>query len=93
MCSDFSDTASDADHVEAICLTLFDDWCAMRSVVPLLYLMQCWPLLDHEGERFRRLTVTLADLLQHHPDSLDPEHVSLVNELVDRVNRMPMPSR
>ncbi|CAE6871937.1 hypothetical protein R70211_01312 [Paraburkholderia domus] len=88
MCTDLSGTASDADHVEAICLILFDDWCATRSVIPLVYLMQCWPLLDYEDGRLRRLTATLAELLQHHADALVPDHISLVCELVERVKRM-----
>jgi hypothetical protein len=65
-----------ADHEEAVeqvnsvCLRLFDMWCESRSVIPLGYLMHCWPLRDSGPASVRRLADALRELSRAHPGAL-----------------------
>jgi hypothetical protein len=90
MCAVPSEGVSDADHIDTICLILFDDWCAMRSIIPLIYLMQCWPLLDKKHGRISLLSTTLAELLKYHADALTPEQTRLLGELIYRAGNLLM---
>ncbi|CAM2193565.1 hypothetical protein PXJ20_10390 [Paraburkholderia sp. A1RI_3L] len=58
-------------RVERACMCLFDTWCETRSVVPLTYLLHCWPLADGSARAIRRMRDTLRELQSSHPDALD----------------------
>jgi hypothetical protein len=57
-------------RVERACMCLFDTWCETRSVVPLTYLLHCWPLADGSARAIRRMRDTLRELQSSHPDAL-----------------------
>ncbi|AXE95103.1 hypothetical protein ACTJLC_15665 [Paraburkholderia sp. 22099] len=70
-------TGHPADHDDAVaqvnsaCLRLFDTWCESRSVIPLGYLLHCWPLPDNQPASLRRLADGLRELSRAHPGALD----------------------
>ncbi|KVW47312.1 hypothetical protein [Burkholderia ubonensis] len=70
-----------AESVNGICLRLFDTWCETRAVVPLAYLMHCWPLLDNRESSVRRLAETLQELEKFHPQVLSEDEIQLLRQL------------
>ncbi|QCP54130.1 hypothetical protein FAZ95_34675 [Trinickia violacea] len=76
------------EHINGICLRLFDSWCETRSVTPLVYLMHCWPLLDSGTTSIKRLVETLTELKKFHPETLDHGLSPCFAELVDRANEV-----
>jgi hypothetical protein len=61
-----SERENSVEHINAICLHLFDRWCASRSVVPLTHLLRGWPLTNSDPEALRRLGNALRDLRRQH---------------------------
>jgi hypothetical protein len=61
-----SERENSIEHVNAMCLHLFDIWCESRSVVPLAYLLKGWPLTNSDPEALRRLGNALRDLRRQH---------------------------
>jgi hypothetical protein len=61
-----SERENAVEHINAMCMHLFDLWCESRSVVPLAYLLKGWPLTNSDPEAIRRLGNTLRDLRRHH---------------------------
>lgn len=76
------------EHINGICLRLFDSWCESRSVTPLVYLMHCWPLLDSDSASIKRLVETLSELKKFHPETLDQGLAPALAELVDQANEV-----
>lgn len=60
-----SERENAVEHVNAICSRLFDLWCEKRSVIPLTYLLQGWPLMNSDPAALRRLGNALRDLRRH----------------------------
>jgi hypothetical protein len=69
-----SERENAVEHINAMCMHLFDLWCESRSVVPLAYLLKGWPLTNSDPEAIRRLGNALRDLRRHH--LLDPNDAS-----------------
>ncbi|KVH80527.1 hypothetical protein WJ41_29690 [Burkholderia ubonensis] len=81
MISPLSTCEAAAESVNGICLRLFDTWCETRAVVPLAYLMHCWPLLDNHESSVRRLAETLQELEKFHPHALSDDEIQLLRQL------------
>lgn len=60
-----------AHEVEHMCGALFERWCDRRSVIPLAYLMQNWPIVTPTPLGFRRLSSAMRQLADSGLDSLD----------------------
>lgn len=69
------------ESVNDICMRLFESWCETRAIVPLAYLMHCWPLLDICEASIRRLAETLEELEKFHPETLGEGEVQLLRRL------------
>jgi hypothetical protein len=54
-----SERENAVEHIHTICLRLFDSWCENRNVIPLAYLMHCWPLINSGPISIRRLADTM----------------------------------
>ncbi|MFP3567468.1 hypothetical protein [Paraburkholderia sp. SIMBA_030] len=79
---------NEVDHINSLCLHLFDTWCENRSVTPLGYLLHCWPLLGSEPRALRRLGDTLRELRKSHPEALDRDVSLALRELADCVDEI-----
>lgn len=71
-----------AAELELLCGTLFERWCDRRSVIPLAYLMQNWPIVSPSPPRFRSLSCSLRQLAVSESDSLDTDDRRLIASLV-----------
>ncbi|MFP6561835.1 hypothetical protein WJ542_26540 [Paraburkholderia sp. B3] len=76
------------DEVETLCLRLFDAWCESRSLVPLTYLMHCWPMPHRCAGAMRRLYETVTDLRRYHSDWLDMQTSATLGELCECLGRL-----
>ncbi|RKE40077.1 hypothetical protein B0G76_6538 [Paraburkholderia sp. BL23I1N1] len=61
-----SERENSIEHINAMCLHLFDLWCESRSVAPLAQLLKAWPLTNSDPEALRRLANALRELRRHH---------------------------
>ncbi|NPT62256.1 hypothetical protein [Paraburkholderia elongata] len=80
------------DEIESLCIHLFDIWCERRSVVPLTYLMQSWPMPTLSSLVVTRLVGGFQDLLRFHAASLAADETELLESviaLVDELRRGP----
>jgi hypothetical protein len=80
------------DEIESLCIHLFDIWCERRSVVPLTYLMQSWPMPTLSSLVVTRLVGGFQDLLRFHAASLaagETELLTTVIALADELCRAP----
>ena len=85
----FKNELSDAAaEIENLCGTLFDRWCEKRSVLPLAYLMNSWPLHAPTQPRIRHLSCGLRDLMDSHLESLDGDDQQLIRAVVAVANRL-----
>jgi hypothetical protein len=83
-----SERENAVEHINTICMHLFDSWCEHRSVTPLVYLLHCWPLMDSHPTTIRRLGDTLSELRKTHLEALDAETVQDLFELADCVDEV-----
>jgi hypothetical protein len=83
-----SERENAVEHINTICMHLFDSWCEHRSVTPLVYLLHCWPLMDSHPTTIRRLGDTLSELRKTHLETLDAETVQDLFELADCVDEV-----
>ncbi|MGF6779808.1 hypothetical protein P3T21_005037 [Paraburkholderia sp. GAS334] len=58
------------EQINSACRRLFDTWCESRSVIPLGYLLHCWPLPNGGPASVRRLADGLRELSRAHPGAL-----------------------
>ncbi|PRX28171.1 hypothetical protein B0G75_112114 [Paraburkholderia sp. BL18I3N2] len=80
-----SERENSIEHVNAMCLRLFDRWCESRSVVPLTYLLRGWPMMDGDPETLRRLGTALRELRRQHLHDSNDAAFQEVCELSDCV--------
>ncbi len=84
-----------ADHsnitveIEDLCSTLFNRWCESRSVVPLAYLMNSWPLTASTPTRIRRLSSALLALMNSNCSELEVEDRRLISSVVAIADNLP----
>ena len=69
------------ERINSICHRLFEMWCENKCLVPLCYLMHCWPLLDICEASIRRLADTLEELEKFHPETLGEGEIQLLRRL------------
>ena len=97
MISEWGEGLARVQHVNTICMRLFDTWCESRNVTPLAYLMHCWPLSDGRAGTIRRLQESMKDLRRNHADKLDLYALSALGELArsldDLIDRAYTPAR
>ncbi|AMV48354.1 hypothetical protein ATN79_47735 [Paraburkholderia caribensis] len=74
---------SPADELEKICLFLFDSWCETRSVLPMVYLLHAWPVLDQDEKGRRRLASALRDLARFHPEAINTDDLSRIERIAE----------
>jgi hypothetical protein len=60
-------------------------WCEARSVLPLTYLMHCWPMCDSGPATLRRLGETMQELRRHHADQLDAYGFQTLCQMADLI--------
>ncbi|MFM0207105.1 hypothetical protein PQQ96_06815 [Paraburkholderia sediminicola] len=60
-----SERENAVEHINAVCMHLFDLWCESRSVVPLACLLKGWPLTNSDPDAIRCLGNALRDLRRH----------------------------
>ncbi|MFM0406619.1 MULTISPECIES: hypothetical protein [Burkholderiaceae] len=58
------------EFLDTACERLFDIWCESRSVIPLSYLLHCWPLPDRGYASVKRLSDGLRELRMSNPHAL-----------------------
>ncbi|MGF6532417.1 hypothetical protein P3T20_003213 [Paraburkholderia sp. GAS206C] len=97
MISRLSERENAIEHINAICLRLFDIWCQRRSTTALTYLLHCWPLMDSRPATVRRLHKTLSELRRTHLETIDAETEQALFELADWTDEIlqdaPLPDR
>jgi hypothetical protein len=76
-----------ADELNNLCLALFEAWCERKCIIPLAYLMHCWPLVDATPGSYSRLYASLQTLKQWHSDSLSSEDHELILHLLRLLSR------
>ncbi|ASW01444.1 hypothetical protein [Paraburkholderia aromaticivorans] len=80
-----SERENSIEHINAMCLRLFDQWCESRSIAPLTYLLRGWPILDSEPDTLRRLNTALREFRRQHPHDSSDASFQEVCELSDCV--------
>jgi hypothetical protein len=86
MIPSLSERENAVEHINSICMRLFDIWCEHRSVIPLVCLMHCWPLTDSHPTSIRRLGDTLSALRKTHFEAIGTEAMQALCELADCVD-------
>ena len=76
------------EHIHTICLRLFDSWCENRNVIPLAYLMHCWPLINSGPISIRRLADTMWELRKFHAETLDVDESGVLCDLADCIDEI-----
>lgn len=87
-----SERENAVEHINSICMCLFDTWCEQRRAQPLGYLLHCWPLMDSQPASIRRLRDTLSELRKMHVETISPEEVRALIELADRADEILLPA-
>ncbi|MEX3846331.1 hypothetical protein [Paraburkholderia sp. BR10882] len=88
MISEWGDRKARVQDVNSICMRLFDTWCESRNLMPLAYLMHCWPLPDSRAGTIRRLQESMKDLRRNHADKLDLYALSALGELARTLDEL-----
>jgi hypothetical protein len=70
MCGHSEDHEHVFERLNSACQRLFETWCESRSVIPLGYLLHCWPLPDKGHASVKRLADGLRELGRTDPDAL-----------------------
>jgi hypothetical protein len=78
-----SERENSIQHIDALCMRLFDTWCDTRSVKPLAHLLKVWPLRNSEPATIRGLNDVLRNLRNQHPNALTVEMTDILLELAD----------
>jgi len=87
-------SAYSADHQDAVelvddaCQRLFDMWCESRSVIPLGYLLHCWPLPDKRRASVQRLADGMRELSRADPDALGGRIWPVICDLVLHIDEL-----
>jgi hypothetical protein len=76
------------EQINGICTRLFEQWCEIRGVTPLAYLMHCWPMIEVTPIALRRVSETMQDLRRYHADQLDADCYLALCELGDLIDNL-----
>jgi hypothetical protein len=63
------------ERIDKLCGRLFELWCEERKLVPLAYLLHCWPLTGHDAAAIKRLADAMSDLSRFQPGKLSAREV------------------
>lgn len=69
-------------QVDRVCLRLFEHWCSDRKLVPLVYLLHCWPLAECKTVQLKRIADAMAELICLHEELIDPETLFILRTLI-----------
>jgi hypothetical protein len=70
------------ERIDKLCGRLFDLWCEERKLVPLAYLLHCWPLTGHDAGAIKRLADAMSDLSRFQPGKLSTRESIVVSEVI-----------
>ncbi|WP_258879113.1 hypothetical protein [Paraburkholderia sp. BL6669N2] len=76
------------EFLNAGCERLFDIWCESRSVIPLSYLLHCWPLPDWGHASVKKLSDGLRELRMSNPDALGGRVRPILGELTSCIDEI-----
>ncbi|SIT37356.1 conserved hypothetical protein [Paraburkholderia ribeironis] len=76
------------EFLNTACERLFEIWCERRSVIPLSYLLHCWPLPDKGYASVKRLSEGLRELGQANPDALSDRIGPILGELASCIEEI-----
>jgi hypothetical protein len=68
--------------IDELCNRLFDSFCERKSVMPLAYLMQAWPLIESNSRQLDTLLHCLDDLGRWHTAELLATERTLIRQIV-----------
>ena len=70
------------ERIDELCIRLFELWCEERKLVPLAYLLHCWPLTGHDAGAIKRLADAMSDLSRFQPGKLSTRESIVVREVI-----------
>lgn len=70
------------ERIDTLCGQLFELWCEERKLVPLAYLLHCWPLTGHDAVAIKRLADAMTDLARFQPGKLSAHESIMVREVI-----------
>ena len=70
------------ERIDELCVRLFELWCEERKLVPLAYLLHCWPLTGHDAGAIKRLADAMSDLSRFQPGKLSTRESIVVSEVI-----------
>jgi hypothetical protein len=70
------------ERIAKLCGRLFELWCEERKLVPLAYLLHCWPLTGHDAVAIKRLADAMSDLSRFQPGKLSTRESIMVREVI-----------
>ncbi len=70
------------ERIDKLCGRLFELWCEERKLVPLAYLLHCWPLTGHDAAAIKRLADAMSDLSRFQPGKLSARESIMVREVI-----------
>jgi hypothetical protein len=76
------------ESLNTACERLFDIWCESRSVIPLSYLLHCWPLPDWGHASVKKLSDGLRELRISNPDALGGRVRPILGELTSCIDEI-----
>jgi hypothetical protein len=76
------------EFLNTACERLFDIWCESRSVIPLSYLLHCWPLPDWGYASVKRLSDGLRELRMSNPEALGGRIRPILGELTSCIDEI-----
>lgn len=76
------------EFLNTACERLFEIWCESRSVIPLSYLLHCWPLPDRGYASVKRLAEGLRELSEANPDVLSGRIRAILGELTSCIEEI-----
>ncbi|CAE6730783.1 hypothetical protein [Paraburkholderia haematera] len=76
------------ERLNTACQRLFETWCESRSVIPLGYLLHCWPLPDKGHASVKRLADGLRELGRTDPGALSGRIWPILCELASCIDEI-----
>jgi hypothetical protein len=81
------------ERIDKLCGRLFELWCEERKLVPLAYLLHCWPLTGHDAAAIKRLADAMSDLSRFQPGKLSARESIMVREVIGSAREQPVDAR
>lgn len=69
-------------RIEDLCIQLFDLFCERRRVIPLTFLMRCWPIAGDALYRVSRLADTMNELITSCGDQLSGDECGVIQDVL-----------